>query len=105
MFIVERMGHMNRILVESHGRRSRKSKKKKEDEGKTLESTHFVVSHYNIGINEDLFKASIDSWRDVWLLDTSATCHMTLWRDLFQELNDNVEGAVYFVDRSSLKPI
>jgi hypothetical protein len=23
----------------------------------------------------------------------------------FRELNDNVEGAIYFVDRSSLKPI
>jgi hypothetical protein len=31
------------------------------------------------------------------------TCHMTFWRDLFEELNDNVEGAMYFTDRSSLK--
>jgi hypothetical protein len=50
-----------------------------------------------------LFKASFDSWRDVWLLDTGATDHMIFQRYFFEELNDNVEGVVYFADRSNLK--
>jgi hypothetical protein len=29
---------------------------------------------------------------------------VTFHRDFFEELNDNVEGVKYFVDRSSLKP-
>lgn len=30
---------------------------------------------------------------------------MTFWRDFFEELNENVNGIVYFVDKSSLKPL
>jgi len=52
-----------------------------------------------------LFKTSFASWRDAWLLDIGATCYMTFQRDFFEELNDNVEGAVNFVDGSSLKPM
>jgi hypothetical protein len=52
-----------------------------------------------------LFKTSFASWRDAWLLDTGATCHMTFQRDFFEELNENVDGAVSFVDGSSLKPM
>jgi len=57
------------------------------------------------GINEDLFKTLISSWRDAWLLDTGATCHMTFQRDFFEELNDNVEGAINFSGGSNLKPM
>ena len=39
------------------------------------------------------------------LLDTGATCHMTFRRDYFEDFNDNVDGIVYFVDKSSLKPL
>jgi hypothetical protein len=30
---------------------------------------------------------------------------MTFVRDFFEELNDNVKGALYLVDKSSLKPM
>jgi hypothetical protein len=30
---------------------------------------------------------------------------MTFRRDLYEDLNDNVDGIVYFVDKSSLKPL
>jgi hypothetical protein len=52
-----------------------------------------------------LFNTSFSSWRDAWLLDTCATYHMTFQRDLFEYFNDNVDGIVYFVDKSSLKPL
>jgi hypothetical protein len=29
---------------------------------------------------------------------------MTFQRDFFEDLNDNVDGIVYFADKSSLKP-
>jgi hypothetical protein len=58
---------------------------KKEDKGKTLEptkhnppkSSHYIVSHCNIGATEDLFNTSYTPWRDAWLLDTGATSQMT----------------------------
>jgi hypothetical protein len=65
---------------------------------------HYVVSHCNIGVTEDLFNTSFASCGDAWLLDTGATSHMTFRRDLFKDFNDNVDGVVYFADRSSLKP-
>jgi hypothetical protein len=101
--IVARMD-MKQRHVGSHGRRSKTSKNKRKTKVKLLNPLMSIIAHCNIGINEDLFKTSFDSWRDSWLLDTCATCHMTFWKDFFKELNDNVEGAVYFVDRSSLKP-
>jgi hypothetical protein len=66
--------------------------------------SHYVVSHCNIGVTEDLFNTSFASWGDAWLLDTGATSHMTFRRDLFEDFDDNVDGIVYFADRSSLKP-
>jgi hypothetical protein len=71
---------------------------------KALESAHYVGTHCNIGVIEDLFNTSFASWRDVWLLDTGATCHMNFQRDFFEDFNDNVDGIVYFVDKSILKP-
>jgi hypothetical protein len=58
---------------------------KKEDKGKTsepmkgkpLESSHYIVSHCNIGVTEYLFNTSYTPWRDAWLLDIGATSHMT----------------------------
>jgi hypothetical protein len=72
--------------------------------GKAPESAHYIVSHCNIGVTEDLFNTSFASWRDAWLLDIGATCHMTFQRDFFEYFNDNVDGIVYFADKSSLKP-
>jgi hypothetical protein len=47
---------------------------------------------------------SFSSWEDEWLLDTGATSHMKFQRDFFEDFDDNVDGIVYFADRSSLKP-
>lgn len=38
------------------------------------------------------------------MLDLEATCHMTFKADFFEEFTDNVDGAVYFTDKSKLKP-
>ena len=62
------------------------------------------MAHCNIGVNEDLFNASLASWKNYWLLDSGATCHMTFRRDFFEEFTDNVDGAVYFSDKIKLKP-
>ena len=61
------------------------------------------MAHYNIGVNEDLFNASLSSWKNDWLLDLGETCHKTFRRDFFEEFTDNVDGEVYFVDKSKLK--
>jgi len=62
------------------------------------------VAQYNIGVNEELFNASLASWKSDWLLDSGETCHMTFTRDFFEEFNENVDGVLYFVDKSKLKP-
>eukprot|EP00253_Pinus_taeda_P014298 PITA_14298 len=66
--------------------------------GKAPESAHYVVAQFNIGVNEDLFNASLASWKNDWLLDSGATCHMTHRKDFFEDFIDNVYGAVYFAD-------
>ena len=80
-----------------------KGKNHDKRKGKALESTHYVVAHCNIGVIEDLFNASLASWKDVWLLDLGATCHMNFQRDFFEEFSDNVYGAVQFENKSKLK--
>ena len=60
-----------------------KGKNHEKDKGKAHESTHYVVAHCNIGVIEDLFNASLTSWRNDWLLDSGATCHMTFRKDSF----------------------
>jgi hypothetical protein len=72
--------------------------------GKAPESIHYIVAHCNIGVNEDLFNTSFASWRDAWLFNTGATCHMTFRKDFFEDFNDNIDDIVYFADKSSLKP-
>ena len=47
---------------------------------------------------------SLSSYKDCWLLDTGATSHMTFRKDCFEELNETINGIVYFADKSSLKP-
>ena len=47
---------------------------------------------------------SLSSYTDCWLLDTGATSHMTFRKDCFEELNETINGIVYFADNSSLKP-
>jgi len=36
-----------------------------------------MVAQCNIGVNEDLFNASLTSWENDWLLDSGETYHMT----------------------------
>eukprot|EP00253_Pinus_taeda_P008830 PITA_08830 len=81
-----------------------KGKTNDKEKGKELEFTHYVVAHYNIGVNEDLFNASLASWKNDWFLDSRETCHMTFRRYFFEEFIDNVDGVVYFADKSKLKP-
>ena len=46
---------------------------------------------------------SLSSYKDCWLLDTGATSHMTFIKDCFEELNEKIDGIVYFADKSSIK--
>jgi hypothetical protein len=81
-----------------------KGKTSKPTKGKAPESAHYIVAHCNIEVIEDFFNTSFVSWRDAWLLDTGATSHMTFQRDFFEDFIDNIDGIVYFTDKSSLKP-
>ena len=47
---------------------------------------------------------SLSSYKYCWLLDTGATSHMTFRKDCFEELNEKIDGIVYFADNSSIKP-
>jgi len=85
-------------------RNQQKGKTDDTNEGKAPESTHYVVAQRNIGVNEDLFNASLASWKNDWLLDLGATCHMTHRKDFFEEFTDNVDGVVYFANQSKIKP-
>ena len=60
-----------------------KGKTNDKEKGKVLESTHYVVAHCNIGVNEDVFNASLAYWKNDWLLDLGATCHMNFRRVFF----------------------
>ena len=81
-----------------------KGKTNDKDKGKAPESAHYVLAHCNNGVTEDLFDVSFTSWRDDWLLDSGATCHMTFRKYFFEEFTDKVDGVVYFADKSKLKP-
>eukprot|EP00253_Pinus_taeda_P028394 PITA_28394 len=74
------------------------------DKGKAPESAQYVEAQCNIGVNEDLFNTSLASWKNDWLLDSGATCHMTDRKDFFEDFTDNVDGVVYFADQSKIKP-
>ena len=39
------------------------------NKGKAAESAHYVVAQCNTGVNENLFNASLASWKNDWLLD------------------------------------
>ena len=64
-------------------RNQAKGKTNEKDKGKAPETAYSVVAHCNIGVNEDLLNASLSSWKNYWLLDLGATCHMTFRRDFF----------------------
>eukprot|EP00253_Pinus_taeda_P029861 PITA_29861 len=85
-------------------RNQQKGKADDTDKGKAPKSAHYVVAQCNIGVNEDLFNASLASWKNDWLFDSGATCHMTHRKYFFEYFTDNVDGAVYFADQSKIKP-
>jgi len=85
-------------------RNKQKGKTDDTDKGKAPKSTHYILAQCNTGVNEDLFNASLASWKNDWLLDSGATCHMTHRKDFFEDFTDNVDGAVYFADQSKIKP-
>ena len=68
------------VIVELTRRKmlTRKSPKqdKGNDKGNHPKSSHYVVAHCNLGI-EEAFSTSF-SLNGIWLLDTGATCHMTV---------------------------
>ena len=81
-----------------------KGKTHDKDKVKEPKSTHYVLAHCNNGVTEDLFDVSFNLWRDDWLLDSGATCHMTFRKYFFEEFPDKVDGEVYFTNKSKLKP-
>eukprot|EP00253_Pinus_taeda_P031134 PITA_31134 len=85
-------------------RNQQKGKTDDTDKGKAPESAHYIEAQCNIGVNEDLFNTSLASWKNDWLLDSGATCHMTHRKDFFEDFTDNVDGVVYFADQSKMKP-
>ena len=50
-------------------------KNKNQEAVKVPDSTHCVVAHCNLGINEI---TSLSSYKDCWLLDNGANSHMIL---------------------------
>ena len=74
---------------------------KTHDQNASKSSDSCIVAHCNLGFNE---MTSLSSYKDCWLLDTGATSHMTFRKDCFEELNETIDGIVYFADKSSIKP-
>ena len=79
----------------------KKDDNKNQDASKSSDSSHCIVAHCNLGINEMIL---LSSYTDCWLLETSATSHMNFRKYYFEELNETINVIVYFADKSSLKP-
>ena len=60
---------------------NKEDKNKNCEAGKSPDSTHCIVSQCNICINEI---NSLSYYKDCWLLDTSATSHMTFRKECFE---------------------
>ena len=69
----------------------KKDDNKNQDSSKSSDSAHCIVAHCNLGINE---MTSLSSYKYCWLVDTSATSHMTFRKDCFEELNETIDGIV-----------
>ena len=78
-----------------------KHNQNKDDQDASKYFDSCIVAHCNLGFNE---MTSLSSYKDCWLLDTGATSHMTFRKDCFEELNETIDGIVYFADKSSIKP-
>lgn len=80
----------------------REKQEQQGEQNKASASAHFIIVECNVGLS-DLLNTSFTSWEDAWLLDTGASCHMTFQRGFFEELSFDIDGAVYFANRSQLK--
>jgi hypothetical protein len=65
------------IKEDKQTKKENKSKPLEPIKGKPPKSSHYIVSHFNIGVTKYLFNTSYTPWRDAWLLETGATSHMT----------------------------
>ena len=61
----------------------KKDDSKNQDASKSSNSTHCIVAHCNLGINE---MTSLSSYKDCWLLDTGVTSHMTFRKIVLNNL-------------------
>jgi hypothetical protein len=84
--IAKRMGHMkqddcrvpwDKIKEDKQNKKEDKGKPSEPTKGNPPESSHYIVSHCNIGVTKDLFNTAYTPWKDAWLLDTGTTSHMT----------------------------
>jgi hypothetical protein len=98
-----KLGHTSSHCHTPWERISEKKEKQPPDKGKPPESTHYIVAHCNLSINE-VFSTSFASWEDTWILDTGVTFHMTFRRDFFETFSNHFDGIVYFADKSQLNP-
>lgn len=73
------------------------------NKGKSSNSTHYIVGHYNFNMN-DVFNAAFSSSQDSWISDWEATCHMTFRWDFFETYSDDINGVIYFADKSQIRP-
>lgn len=61
-----------------------------------------MITRCNVGL--DVMMNTFFYWKDAWFLDTSASCHMSFLWEFFEELSKEIDGEVYFVYRSMIKP-
>jgi hypothetical protein len=92
----------DKIKEYKHNKKNDKGKPTEPTKGNPPKSSHYVVSHCNIEVTKDLFNTAYSPWKYM-LLDIGTTPHMTFRRDFFEDFDDNVDGIVYFADKSNLK--
>ncbi|XP_061349454.1 uncharacterized protein LOC133294723 [Gastrolobium bilobum] len=74
------------------------------DAAKVAERSHYTATEEKDDESTMLFtyKGEEDSGKDVWYLDTGASNHMCGKKELFTELNEEVQGEVTFGDLSKI---
>jgi len=102
--ICDRWGHEANTCCTPWEKIKERNKKWEQDKRWNYDSAHYVTTYYN-NIIENLCNTLFASWEDAWLLDTGATCHMKIRREFFEEINTNIDGVVYFANKSCIKPL